>query len=332
MKKSSVIISIICVLSICFSLFYGVDKIKQKSVGEQYKYEGVLVIWQIDVFEGGYGSRKQFLLNVASEFEKQNQGVLVLCISHTVESAKQSLTNGEAPDIISFGAGVEIENFSEINTKLKFSYSTLKNKVYALPWCRGNYYIISHIENGKGLQKENLSRAIVSQNAYTQPLTALVLEGYKLTLFESYQPLDAYVRFVADKNSILVGTQRDVVRLTNRGLDFNYQILSEFSDLYQYVAITTNNNAMKYYAEKYVELLLGEKWQKKLENICMASCYYTVNSEIEGIKAMNNMDIKHSISPFTHPKVILSMQELSESAVLGNKEDGLKLKNMLNIP
>lgn len=332
MKKSPIILALLCIISVCFTMFYGIDKIKSKSNEQPLKYEGVLVIWQIDVFEGGYGSRKQFLLEVASEFEKQNSGVLVLCVSHTVESAKQSFLEGVYPDIISFGVGVEIENFIEIETDLEFNSSTLKNKTYALPWCRGNYYLLSHAENEIELEQENVEQVIVSQNTFTQPLTALSLEGYKLSKYESYSPLDAYVRFVADKKSILLGTQRDVVRLTNRGLDFNYKVLKEFSDLYQYVAITTKSEAMRYFAQKYLDILMSEKWQKKLENISMTSCFYKVENNIGGIKVMNDASPKFTLSPFTHPKVVTSMQELSSSAVLGDANATLKLKNMMNIP
>ena len=187
-------------------------------------------MWNIDGFEGGSGSRKEFLLSVARRFEKQNPGVLVTCINHTKESAENSMANGDFPHMISYSLGLKISNYSTIESSYKFDAGGLDKKTYALPWCRGNYYLLSHSTEKVDFASENLSnkRLIVSKSSDTQPLVALCLENYKIEQLETYSPLDAYVNFVADKHSVLLGTQRDVVRLTNRGLSFNYKILNNF--------------------------------------------------------------------------------------------------------
>ena len=106
------------IFCLIFTCFFGVQGIsKQVELSKPVEYKGVIKIWQIDAFEGGKGSRKQFLLSVARGFEKENLGVLIMVISHTVESAEQSLLAGEVPDIISFGLGVEVGQSVELKTK-----------------------------------------------------------------------------------------------------------------------------------------------------------------------------------------------------------------------
>ena len=71
MKIFRFIISIIIVLSFVFTVFIGRHKIQEQSkITNPAEYKGIISLWQIDGFEGGSGSRKQFLLKVARDFEK----------------------------------------------------------------------------------------------------------------------------------------------------------------------------------------------------------------------------------------------------------------------
>lgn len=314
-------------------MFYGVKKINPKTE-KQTQEQSILVLWQIDGFEGGTGSRKEFLLSVARRFEKQNKGIMVSVITHTTESAETSMENGDFPHMISYSNGLKISNYSNIESEYKFEHSTLNKKTYALPWCRGNYYLFSHASEKVDLTSENLEnkRLIVSKAENTQPLVALCLENYKIENFESYLPLDAYVNFVSDKKAVLLGTQRDVVRLTNRGLDFNYKLLDVFTDLYQYVSITTDDNLLNIYCQKFVQLLLSETTQKQLNKICMSSQYYSVEQNVKAIELMNNSTNKYTISPLIDKNSLLTIHSNSLKAVKGDNQAILNLKKLFNIP
>ena len=92
MKIFRFIVSVAIVLSLTFTAFIGKDKINEQSkITAPSEYKGIISLWQIDGFEGGSGSRKQFLLKVAREFEKKNNGVLVMVINHTFLSAKENV-------------------------------------------------------------------------------------------------------------------------------------------------------------------------------------------------------------------------------------------------
>ena len=84
------------------------DKIDEGAVST------VLVMWHVDTFEGGTGSRQDFLMKSAVEFEKQNNGVLVSVIKHTEESVHENFSRGILPDMISFGVGVyDVVNYAK---------------------------------------------------------------------------------------------------------------------------------------------------------------------------------------------------------------------------
>ena len=53
----------IIIFSILFTIFIGAQKISLgHDFGSSEEYKGILTMWQIDTFEGGIGSRKQFLI------------------------------------------------------------------------------------------------------------------------------------------------------------------------------------------------------------------------------------------------------------------------------
>ena len=84
-------------------------------------------------------------------------------------------------------------------------------------------------------------------------------------------PLEAYSNFVALKNAELIGTQRDIVRLTKRGIAFTATALDGFNDLFQYVSITATNKTKISVATKFISYLLSLNVQKRLTEINMFS-------------------------------------------------------------
>ena len=289
----------------------------------------IITLWQIDTFEGGVGSRKQFLLKAASMYEKNNDGVLIMVTNHTLEGAENNMKNGIFPDMISYGAGLDVKSFSEIKTKNVRSGGLVGNKCYATPWCKGGYVLISNPNLVTELKPNRIDKLLVSQSLYTQPLTALLLEGVTAHDVEIKKPMDAYVKFVIGKTPYMLGTQRDIHRLINRGFEFNAQPLYEFCDLNQYVSITTAEEIKRYYANDFINFLTSDVVQKKLTDIGMFSPYIEVGYSNQTLSIMQKINAFKTYSVFLQKHKLIEMQEISLSATAGDQSALNKIKNLL---
>ncbi len=326
MKIIRIFISLILVFCFSFTIFIGRDKIRQeKDFKTPENYKGIITLWQVDGFEGGTGSRKQFLLKVAREFERKNKGVLVMVISHTFTSVKENFSKGVYPDLISFSNGVEIAGLESLNLSRSVESTKIGEKFYSTAWCRGGYVLIKN-PNAKDDKKNSI---IVSQAEFTQPLVAMLLEGLEFEDVKVYKPMDAYVKFTENKNAYFLGTQRDVVRLNNRGMQVETSPLNAFNDLYQYVGLTSMDKNKKVYASLFIEYLLNDQVQKQLNKICMFSPYIKVEYNDENLSKMQENNKFSSISAYLDKAQLREMQETSLLAVRGNQNSIDKIKNML---
>jgi hypothetical protein len=129
MKFLKIFTAIFCVFSVVLSVCFGNGKIRDNKVLEQGKNDrSILTIWQIDTFEGGTKSRRQFLIDVGKEFESQNQGAFVMVNSHTISSAENTLENGIYPDIISYGNGLDLKQLTELKIDKTFKGGIIEEK------------------------------------------------------------------------------------------------------------------------------------------------------------------------------------------------------------
>ena len=318
--------------AIIFTAVVGKEKILEEAIkSEPEEYKGIITMWQVDSFEGGVGSRKQFLLKVARGFEKKHDGALVMVTNYTMDGVIKNLNSGIYPDIISFGIGTEVKEFSELAVKTSFLGGKVGNVTYAVPWCRGGYVLIYNpsLTNGK---LDDIDTLIVSQGEYTQPLLAAKLEGIRASDYLVLPPMDAYVKFVSGKVKYLLGTQRDISRLKNRGMDAGIVPLEKYNDLYQYAVVTSKDNAKKYYAEEFINYLVSESVQEKLTSISMYSVEHSIKTDDEQMKKMQNINGFSTISAFTPPQILKELQTISKDAILGDEKAANKIKNMLILP
>lgn len=258
--------------SCIITVFFGAAKIAEgRTAGKNQGYNGVVTVWQIDTFEGGVGSRRQFLANRAKEFSQKNKGVLFLVTSHTNESAENNFKNGVFPDILSFGCGASFPSAEMLGENLYFSGGSIGEKTFATPWCRGSYFLIKHgkFSSEKGEASKILSSVIVSKGEYTLPLMTTFLEGFSINGLKILTPINAYKEFTLGKTPYLLGTQRDIARLRSRGENFSYTPLNSFCDLYQYAAVTTTSPEKKTVAENFLNYLINNDCQNKLKDIFM---------------------------------------------------------------
>ena len=329
MKFSRIIFSVLLVFSIAFTMFFGYNKLTFQDAEVKPKdYKGILSMWHVDSFEGGSGSRKQFLLDTAIAFEKQNEGVLVMVTSLSAQGVKERLDKGECPDLISFGGGVEVKNMSELSCNDLSVGGKVGGEGYATAWCKGGYALIANAEKIDTIPNE-LTSLSVSQAEYTLPLVAFVLEGLTAQNIKVKAPLDAYIDFVNGKSDYFLGTQRDVVRLSNRGLNVVCRPMNAYNDLYQYISVTATDSEKNLYAQKFVSFLLSETVQKKLFKISMFSDFYQVDYQDGHLSNLSKIANERTISVFTPSIKLKELQSQSYLAVNGDSEALNKIKNML---
>lgn len=319
------------IAAVFFTVFFGAAKITDsKELVKRADYKGIITVWQIDTFEGGTGSRRQFLSNRAKEFSKNNQGVLFMITTHTKESAEENFRQGIFPDLLSFGGGVLVSSAAELSANLFFKGGAIGGNVYATPWCRGGYALIKHRKFSElSAEKEKkISSLIVSQSDYTMPLMAAFCGGYEIEKYEIYSPVQAYNNFLLGKVPYLLGTQRDIARLKARGENFTYTPVEGFCDLYQYVAITGENALKAETAAKFIDYLLSGKCQGALDGIFMLPVKSGVKVE-EEIEPLYNAEIFSTVSVFLSGAEISGVNENLYEYYKGNTSLYTKIKNVV---
>ena len=327
MKILKIISSVFLIFCILFTFIFGKNLIvKDKELIEKSNYKGIINLWHIDTFEGGTGSRKQFLLKVSREYEKERNGVLVFATNHTINSVKENFSKGIYPDIISYGNGVDVNNLIELSVDKKFDSGIFNNKQLIIPWCRGGYFLIKNNEYKK--KKGDKKTLLVSSSEYNLPLTTL-LDREKDFSIKIKSQYNAYLDFVSGESEYLLGTQRDIVRLTNRAFSYYAEPLSTFNDLFQYVSVIQTNNEKIDESLRFVEYLLSKKVQERLNEIEMFSCFYPVAFDNENMSSMQKITKFNTISPFNKSEFMLELKDASIKAYMGDKDKINKLKKFI---
>ena len=289
------------------------DKFMHKS-----SYQGVLEIWHIDTFEGGTLGKYQYLKARAIDFEKQNKGLFFMVKNMTETECLLALESGQMPSMFSFGVGVGeliVDYLSQIDTKGLtisdnfLSAGAISNNVYAVPWCRGVYSLISTTDRLKKQEnysslaeiattcgfttklKNNKTKTTYSlafgsagyvcpQMAYSYAHKNLVQNSTSTDVNNiSKTPYSAYCDFIEGKANILLGTQRDIARVENRisqgKLDgVVYQHLTNYTDLVQFLGITKTDNTNAFNACKtFINYITS--------NTCQQGKFYNVAKDIK---------------------------------------------------
>ena len=265
---------------------------------ESTKYKGILTVWNVDTFEGGKGSRSEFLSDMGVEFGKN--GVLIIVENHTVESAQTAVQDGHIPDLLSFCVGLDwAVNYAKELPSISYKGGEIGGKTYAYPWCMGGYFLISKSEDNR-----RIDRLIVSQNKFNIPFGAKYFSKIEVDVALYLEPTKAYATYLsADKNTCLIGTQRDIVRLTQRGESFFVTPLEEFSDIVQYLSVTTKTKEKYDDCKKFIEFITSETCQKKLYKIGMMRVDGGVE-ESEVLASYDKSKTEQTVSPFSQSEKI----------------------------
>ena len=240
-----------------------------------------LTVWQIDSFEGGKGSRAEFLQRIGNEFSKK-QDCYINVVSLSADAARLNLANGNIPDIVSYGAGM---------------YGMESYVSDFAVWCRGSYCMLT-LDTNCDFADINAENTVINSGKDNCSAVAALFCGVNNGKFES--PTAAYVKLINGEYKYLLGTQRDIYRLKTRNVAFSVKPITEFNDLYQNISKTTKctNNL---FAQKYIDYLLSKSGElnkigmfgddKKLYDDEMSECEnityeYRITYPInEGMKA-----------------------------------------------
>lgn len=221
----------------------------------------VVLLWNVDTFEGGKGSRTSFLRRVAQAAEKERAGVYYLIASYTPEGAVAAYEAGQRPDLLSYGVGLSV--YAEKCLPLSYEFSGGKTDAgcLAYPWCRGNYYLFS-MEDDFTAQ----GTTAISQGGYNLSRVAAAYAGID---GEEVESTAAYVGFLSGKYRYLLGTQRDECRFAARGANVYSKPLSDYCDLYQYISVLSSEKRED--CEQFLKTLLSDEVQDTLSEIGMYS-------------------------------------------------------------
>ena len=196
-----------------------------------------LTVWQIDSFEGGKGSRADYLQNIGNALGKE-ENCYINVISVSSEAARLNLANGNVPDMISYGAGIHgIESYV----------------IDHIVWCQGCYCLLT-LDSNSDFTDINSENTVVNKGKDNYTEVVALFEGLQGAKSES--PTSAYVKLINGEYKYLLGTQRDIFRLKTRNVTFSVKPVTVFNDLYQNISRTTNCSS-NIYAQKYIDKILS---------------------------------------------------------------------------
>lgn len=262
------------------------------------EHERILTLWHVETFEGGVGSRGDFITGRAVEFGKKGRHVLVK--THTIESAKESLKKGEKPDLVSFGIGADF--VVPMAKRVTLTVAGEKVKSRAFVWAQGGYFLFR-----KSGDETPIKTLTISDGGKNLPLGAANLTGVKYENIETVKSTDAYLKLISGNTDAMLGTQRDIRRFTVKNFAYTATPLEKYNDLYQYVAITTDDEDKLPTAKAFAEYLLSEKTAKKISSLYMIPRYFSLtDSPLQSYDASKN---KKTISPFIS---LLNLETLKE--------------------
>lgn len=319
----------ICVLLACcvtITFVFAYPSLNAQSWHKAPAQFGILRLWHIDSFEGGTGSRASFLSSAAKEFETK-YGWYVLVTAHSPESAKTAISEGSVPDLISFGTYFDAAaDYMLPLDGYEFNASSINGKTYAVPWCRGNYFLFGQQGSFSEISENNTviskgGNALVQAAAYFYGLSGEIC---------SEPSVRAYVDLINGKYKFMIGTQRDVYRFRTRNFNVDAQPINTFNDLWQYIGVCSSDPAVYSACQDFIYYLLSEKTQKKLNKIGMFSAFFDIYGPSDGImdKAEGTMP-QHTVSAWLSEDGQNTLKSLALDALSGDKNGGKNFEKFL---
>ena len=273
MKKAKRAISFVAlVVALAFTPLVASAKTRKETEFplKPEEYSGILRLWHVETFEGGVGSRADFLTRRAIEFGRK--GLHVLVSVHTAESAATAISEGERPDLVSFGAGADF--VAPLAKSFSLTVNGKRLNEHAYPWARGGYFLFR-----KAGDTSPIKTLTVSDGGSNIPLGAVYRSRLAYEKLETVKSTDAYLKLVTGRTDALIGTQRDIRRFAVRNFAYDATPLNAYCDLYQYISVTADNETDFKAAVDFARFLLDESVAEKLPSLNLTSAYYAPQTD-----------------------------------------------------
>ncbi|MDD4291607.1 MAG: hypothetical protein PHX51_05175 [Clostridia bacterium] len=290
---------------------------------EEREYKGVLIVWHVESFEGGMGSRISWLKRKGNSFAKTKSGLFVEVMKMTAEQTVDALEKGERFDVISYphSLGKKLAPYlakygGAVSISNAYAQSG-KSAMCAVAYMCGGYALIARESTVKeygdilelpllsgemtaGKSKAPICKVVWGSNG-NSPETAFAALGFTQEQTESvartfppYTQYQAYAEFINGRTVTLLGTQRDLSRITNRqkqGFEaVEYLFVGGYTDLVQYVSVCADTD-MEEISQSFIEYLTSVSVQSSLVSIEMYNVcgleIYTAAPYTEMEKALN---------------------------------------------
>ncbi|MBQ9793087.1 MAG: hypothetical protein IJW32_05070 [Clostridia bacterium] len=305
-------------------------------------------MWHIETFEGGSNSRAKFLEKQSMKFNKENNNCFISVSNLTEEQLVLNLKANKMPDMFSFGIGAgylissylqNLENNSQIRKDL-IDYAKIGDDLFSYPYILSGYCLISYenlINEGnvnnfasKTVNKKEIKGITFSNDNFINTSKVLMSCGYKSLNKNDYlyasSTYEAYLNFIKKKSISLLGTARDVARCKNREKNgnlssCNYQFLTGYSDLIQYIGVVKNVEKIKSdYAADFAKFLTLPSSQIDLKNYGLFS---TTNVDVYENDYMNDFENQlnkklESINVFTNLNDVAKVNKNSFDILFNN--------------
>ena len=261
------------------------------AAGEEDDALQVLTLWQIDSFEGGRGSRAEYLRSLAQDFAK-SANVYIEVTALSSDAARTNISAGVVPDIISYGAGF-------------YGVESLVLKGYGKAWCRGAYCLIAL--NGTEFSSVSTANTVINEGKDNLVSVAALFSGLQGADYAA--PTSAYVSLISGEYDFLLGTQRDVIRLQTRGESFEVKPLPEFNDLYQYISVLTRDGEKAAVAEEYINYVLshGESLTR-IGMLCDGETLYS-----DEMHALEGVDFSYTVPAVASSGAVAEIKRAARS-------------------
>ena len=299
MRLKQIVNTTLIVFFVAFSLLVCLQKFNKTPLIENNKPNlEILELWHIESFEGGGANRQNYLNQLALSYQNQNPTTIVMVRLISEEQLYEALQL-KTPHLISFSEQVAPTILPYLHP-FDCEYDVMDNylesaryggKLLAIPFIASGYCYFT-----KTFSKET---SIYTANNNLHNATCLI-NNQSINNNQTLSSYQCYTKFVNSNNIKLLGTARDLFRIKNLEnlgkFSVNYESVSTFSDLIQYIGITCNNkNALN-----FISYMLNDENQLNLSKLSLFSVkglkLYSEPTYVEMEKALKSCFVPNIFS------------------------------------
>ena len=260
-----ILVFFVAFCSLCYFNLFDQIPLIDNSANQLQVYE----LWHIECFEGGGANRQNFLNQLAIEYEKQNPAKLFMVKLVYADQLQDALSKN-TPDLISFSEQVAeivlprlVEFHDEYEVRDNFLDSAKYNgKLMAIPYIASGYCYFTKTNSS--------STQLYTANNNMHSATPII-DNIEINNGETLSSYECYAKFVNRADIKLLGTARDLFRISNLEqlgkFSVEYQPVDSFTDLIQYIGATVNNEDVN----EFIKHILSDSSQRKLAGLSLFS-------------------------------------------------------------